>query len=239
MPSHLHSSEKKHATYTKLACCWHFQSPDLKHSWAIEVWCRAKKLTHGSGSERIITARLSARHDIAKGYIYLPSVRTSDQAWARYIVFVFIQFSTVEPKPCQFIHKGQHWNRFVKKKTLVQANVTIIKVQTETTKTLPLKILTRIELIYWWYDRDPKGFLPLIEKKYRYFGEAKGQGWDELWGKDNLFHLRFQYVKLMHFESTCSKTVKRWSKTGRPSPLISVCCPRLPIAVPVRFLQGQ
>lgn len=64
-------------------------------------------------------------------------------------MFVLIQLPYIKPQSVQFIHKGQHWNRLAKKKATVQTNVTVIKVQTETTKTLPLKILTRIELIYW------------------------------------------------------------------------------------------
>ena len=60
-------------------------------------------------------------------------------------MFVFIQYPRLESNPVQSTHKGQHWKKLVKKKTMVHADVIVIIVQTETIKTLPLKILTPID----------------------------------------------------------------------------------------------
>lgn len=59
-------------------------------------------------------------------------------------MFVLMQFSTVEPKPVQSIHKGQHWNRLAKKKATVQTRTTTIMVQTDGLKKVPLKILVQV-----------------------------------------------------------------------------------------------
>lgn len=71
----------------------------------------------------------------------LRSVKTSDQDWARYIRFVLMQFSTVEPKAVQSIHNGQHWKRLAKKKAIVQTRTTATMLQTAGLTKVPLKIL--------------------------------------------------------------------------------------------------
>ena len=60
-------------------------------------------------------------------------------------MFVLIQYPMAEPNPVQSTHKGQHWKKLAKKKIKVQADVTVVIVQKEMTKTLPLKILTPID----------------------------------------------------------------------------------------------
>ena len=78
---------------------------------------------------------------------------------------------------------------------MVQTDVIIIIVQTETTKTLPLKILTQTESIYCCCDKNREGFLPVVECKYRYFREAKDQGCGELRSKKSLSHFSSQSVQ--------------------------------------------
>ena len=57
------------------------------------------------------------------------------------MMFVLMQFSSVEPKPCQLIQIGQHWNRLAKEKATVQMTTTAIIVHTVELTKVPLKIL--------------------------------------------------------------------------------------------------
>ena len=78
--------------------------------------------------------------------------------------------------------------------------------------------------------------LPFIEKQYRQFREPESQCCRKLRRENDLSPLSALRGGIGRTELTCSKTSKRWSKTGIPSSRIPVCCPKLPIEVP---FEGQ
>ena len=129
--------------FCRLEIC-NFQIWAIREQWLYGLEPGRRKLTHGGGSERMMTFYLLVGRNSKVWDVYLRSVRTSDHAWAKYIMLVSIQFSHVEPNPVQSIHIGQHWNKLAKKKATVQMEETVIIVQDEMTKTLPLKILSEV-----------------------------------------------------------------------------------------------
>ena len=92
----------------------------------VRSW-KKKSLTHGRGIESIMT-----------------SVKTSDQACAKYIIVVLMHVPGSAPKLLQFSEMGKHWSRFAAKKATVQVRVRPIMTQETTKNVLVENILVRV-----------------------------------------------------------------------------------------------
>ena len=96
-----------------------------------------KSHTHGRGIERIMT-----------------SVKTSDQACAKYIIVVLIHLPGAAPKLFQFSEMGKHCSRLATKKATVHVMVRPIMTQ-ETMKNVLVEnilVLINFQSVLSWKD---------------------------------------------------------------------------------------
>ena len=116
--SHSQCSQKEDSRDCKFSHFGQLEPPNLK-----PVKCGPAEfphqLTQGIGNARISTVQIGQR-SASRHWIHLPSVKTSDQALAIYIVISFIQVPW-SPVRYQLYEIGRHCRRFAKKKAIVQA----------------------------------------------------------------------------------------------------------------------
>ena len=74
----------------------------------------------------------------------MTSVKTSDQACAKYIIVVLMQVPGAAPKLVQFSEMGKHWSRLAAKKATVHVTVRPIMTQETMKNVLVEKILVRV-----------------------------------------------------------------------------------------------
>ena len=97
---------------------------------------------------QLLCGRTGSSHTQGKGIKRIKtSVKTSDQAWAKYIIVVLMQVPGAAPKLLQFSDMGKHCSRLAAKNTMVHVTVRPTMTAEMMENVLGTKILVR-RLVY-------------------------------------------------------------------------------------------